>query len=118
MTKRNVRILRCKSCHRYFPDYTKRYIEFCNYGAGTSCRNGKFEKSADGEHSYNEIVALYKRYYRTQHARLKAKTKRISQLELSQWTEKARKARELTTEGRYSFEEFEKFLKGEEPLNT
>jgi ribosomal protein S19E (S16A) len=59
-------------------------------------------------------MALYKKYYRTQHARLKAKTKKISQLELSQWAEKARKARELTADGRYSLEEFEKFLKGEE----
>jgi hypothetical protein len=59
-------------------------------------------------------MALFNKHYKTQHARMRAKNVRITKQELNAWTERARKARELTADGRYSLEEFEKFLKGEE----
>jgi hypothetical protein len=75
---------------------------------------GKITNLTENEHSYNEIMALYNKFYRTQYARLRAKTKKITRQELNDCSGRTRIARELTAEGKYSFDEFEKFLKGEE----
>jgi hypothetical protein len=118
MLKHNVRLIRCKNCHRLFPEYSKRHIEYCDYYSApnndSTCRMGAVVHLSDSEYSYNEIMALFNKHYKTPHARMRAKNVRITKQELDEWTKRARKARELTADGRYSLEEFEKFLKGEE----
>jgi hypothetical protein len=65
------------------------------------------------EEFHDRVMQIFNRYYRTQHARLKAKNKRITRTQLKIWTEKARQARILVEKEKYSVEEFIKYLEGE-----
>jgi ATP-dependent Lon protease len=76
----------------------------------------KSHKLNDGQikELHDRLMKIYKKYYRTQHARLIAKTKRISRSQLNIWTEKASQARVLVENQIYSVEEFIKYLDGED----
>jgi DNA-dependent RNA polymerase auxiliary subunit epsilon len=66
------------------------------------------------EDLHDRVMEIFNRYYRTLHARLRAKTKRITKTQLNIWTTKARHARKLVEQEKYTIVEFIKYLDGED----
>jgi hypothetical protein len=115
MLENNVYIKRCKNCGLYFATYGKNY-NYCNrfFKVGKACREQGIYNTYNKARNQGELKQLYNAYYNRQNTRYRTGKKNpITHDEFLQLTANARKARDLVQSGKYTIDDFKRYLDGD-----